>query len=396
MRARAADERADGPFALARRLQSVARVTPDLRREPFRLLFPLGALLALAGVLPWLLFGTGVTRMWLGTYHALTLTQGFLLAVAAGFLGTMIPRRTGAAPLSTLELAVLIAALVALPPALLAGHLALAEGAYLVALATLGAFALSRLRKSDRTPPPSFVLIPFAVAAGVFGALLVIAFTVGAPAWTLAWGRALVEEGVLVPLVMALAPMLTPIILDGEAAPQRLRAGVHVAVGVVFLASFALDPRLGSGVRGLSAAVEIVVVAGIVRRPRAPGLHRRLYQLAMLLVPAGLVAAALVPAFRVPLLHLSFIGGLSLLVFAVGAHVTFLHTGHDALANRRPWPVAVVGALTIAAMLARVFAERLWWAHYVGALATAASLWLAAAVVWTAYLAPMLLRRSRA
>lgn len=377
-------------------MQSVAHVSVDFRREPFRLLFPIAALLALAGVLPWLLFGTGVTRMWLATYHALTLTQGFLLAVAAGFLGTMIPRRTGGAPLSALELAALVVTVVALPPALLTGHLALAEAAYLVALATLAGFALSRLRKSDRTPPASFVLIPFAIVAGVVGASLLIAFTFGAPAWTLAWGRALVQEGVLLPLVMALAPMLTPIILDGEAAPARYSLRVHVAVGVVFLASFALDPRYGSGVRGLCAAAEIVVCAGIVRRPRARGLHRKLYQIAMLLVPTGLIAATLVPAFRVPLLHLSFIGGLSLLVFAVGAHVTFLHTGHDALANRRPWPIAVVGVLTLAAMLTRVCAERLWSSHYFGALATAATLWLAAAVIWAAYLAPMLLARRRA
>jgi uncharacterized protein involved in response to NO len=240
------------------------------------------------------------------------------------------------------------------------------------------------------------VLIPFALAAGAIGASLLIASAFGGAPWTLATGRALVEEGVLVPLVMALAPMLTPIILDGEAAPQTAGPRLQVVLGAVFLASFAIDARWGGGLRGLCAAIEIVGVAGIVRRPRAAGLHRRLYQLAMLLVPLGLITAALVPPFRIPLLHLSFIGGFSLLVFAVGAHVTFMHTGHEALAERRPWPIAVVGALTVAAMLARATAERLWSAHYFGALATAASLWLIAAVIWAAYLAPMLLPRRRA
>ena len=32
---------------------------PTWRREPYRLLFPLGAALGVAGVLPWLLFGVG-------------------------------------------------------------------------------------------------------------------------------------------------------------------------------------------------------------------------------------------------------------------------------------------------------------------------------------------------
>ena len=113
-----------------------------LRREPFRLLFPLGALLALAGVLPWLLFGTGLSRLYLGVYHAFTMTQAFLIAVAAGFLGTMLPRRTGAAPLSPWELALMIGALASIPAALLVDRVALAEFAYLVAVGTLAQFAL--------------------------------------------------------------------------------------------------------------------------------------------------------------------------------------------------------------------------------------------------------------
>lgn len=376
---------------------SIARVV-DLRREPFRLLFPLGALLALLGVLPWLLFGTGLSRLWLGVYHAFTMTQAFLVAVATGFLGTMIPRRTGGAPLSSLELTVLTVTLAAIPAALFHDHVAVAEIAYLVAIVTLAQFALRRLRRSHQSVPPSFVLIPFALAAGVLGAASLLASTFGAPAWTIAAGRGLVEEGVLLPLVMALAPMLTPVILDDQRAAdssERRRLWLHGLVGALFLGSFALQlawPRRALALRGALAAFEIFIVAEIMRRPRVPGLHRRVYQLAMMLVPVGLLAAAVRPAYRVPLLHLTFIGGLSLLVFAVGAHVTFLHTGREALARRRPWPIAVVAALTVAATIVRASAERLS-SHYVQMLGLAATLWLTAAALWAVYLGPMLLRR---
>ena len=366
-----------------------------LRREPFRLLFPLGALFALLGVLPWLLFGIGLSRLYLGVYHAFTMTQAFLIAIAAGFLGTMIPRRTGSAPLSASELVVLCASLAAIPAALIANRVAVAEVAYLVAVATLAQFALRRLRRSDKKPPPSFVLIPFALADGVAGAALLFASALGAPAWTIAVGRGLVEEGVLLPLVMALAPMLTPIIVDGEAAPETTPRALHVAIGALFVATFGAQlawPRAALATRGLLAAVEIFAIAGVVRRPRAPGLHRRVYQLAMMLVPVGLLAAAARPAYRVPLLHLTFVGGLSLLVFAVGAHVTFLHTGHDALARRRPWPIALVAGLTVAATIVRASAERVA-AHYVEMLGLAALLWLTAAAIWALYLAPMMMRK---
>ena len=371
-----------------------------VRREPFRLLFPLGALLALVGVLPWLLFGAGLSRLYLGVYHAFTMTQAFLIAVAAGFLGTMLPRRTGAAPLSPWELLLLALSLAAIPAALFVDRVALAEFFYLVAVGTLAQFALRRLRRSRQPIPPSFVLIPFALVAGVAGALLLIGASFGARAWTIAVGRALVEEGVLLPLVMALAPMLTPIILDDQRGPdagdRRLRL-LHVAVGVVFTGSFALQwtwPRLGLAIRGILAALEIVVVSDLVRRPRAPGLHRRLYQLAMLLVPVGLIAAAVRPPYRVPLLHLTFIGGLSLLVFSVGAHVTFLHTGHDELARRRPWPLAAVAVLTLAATVVRASAERMA-TSYVEMLGLAAAMWLLAAATWAVYLGPMMIARKR-
>jgi uncharacterized protein involved in response to NO len=370
----------------------------DLRREPFRLLFPLGALLALAAVAPWLLFSAGLTRVWPGTYHALTMTQGFLIAVAVGFLGTMIPRRTSAPPLSAIELGLIVATLGALPLALAYGRLAAAEVAYLVALATLLQFAVRRLRRAAAKVPPSFVLIPFALAGGIAGAALLLASALGAPAWTFVIGRGLAEQGVLVPLTMALAPMLTPAIVDDVRAldaGDRRAIGLHAAVAALFLGSFAAEldwPRLAVGLRGALAAVEIVFVADVLRRPRAPGLHRRVYQLAMLMVPTGLLAAALGPAYRVPLLHLTFISGLSLLVFAVGAHVTFLHTGREPLARSRPWPIAAVAILTLAAAAARASAER-WSAHYVTALGVAASLWLAAALIWLGYLGPMMLRR---
>ncbi|HEX8952518.1 MAG TPA: NnrS family protein, partial [Polyangia bacterium] len=159
-----------------------------LRREPFRLLFPLGALLALLGVLPWLLFGAGLSRLYLGVYHAFTMTQAFLVAVAAGFLGTMLPRRTGAAPLSPWELALLVGGLAAIPAALFFDRVALAELAYLVALGTLAGFALRRLGRSKQAIPPSFVLIPFALVAGVAGALLLIAASFAAPPWTISVG----------------------------------------------------------------------------------------------------------------------------------------------------------------------------------------------------------------
>jgi uncharacterized protein involved in response to NO len=65
-----------------------------LEKDPFQLFFPLGALLAVASVLPWTaqLYGQGGYPREL---HRVLMINGFLLSFVAGFLMTAITRFTG-------------------------------------------------------------------------------------------------------------------------------------------------------------------------------------------------------------------------------------------------------------------------------------------------------------
>jgi uncharacterized protein involved in response to NO len=371
-----------------------------LAREPFRLFFPLGAFLGGAGVLPWLLFGGGLIPNWPGAYHALTMTQSFLLAVAFGFLGTMIPRRTGAAPFSGFEIALAALALVAVPLAALLGQLVAAQAAYLVVLGTLVQFALRRMLRSRRVIPPSFVLVPVGLLSGVAGAILIATNALGGPGWMFPTGRGLVGQGLFLGLVLALTPMLTPAICHNAKAEElvprhpRLLRSIYGLVGALFLASFAVEHGMsepgGLLMRG-GVVAGALLLGGAGRLPTAPGLHRWMYWVALLLLPIGLVAAGTAPVLRVSFLHLTFIGGLSMLVFAVTIHVVLLHTGREAAASGWPWSVAAVGVLALAATVLRACAER-FATHYVGVLLAASVLWLAGLVIWAAFLVPRILR----
>lgn len=374
-----------------------------LCREPFRIFFPLAILIGATGMVPWLLFGRGVTRVWPGTAHAITMTQSFLVAVAVGFLGTMIPRRTGAAPLSWIELGLLVLGLVAAP---VLAHLELlvwAELAYVGVLVTLAGFVIRRLRARGaerRVPPPSFVLIPIGLACGIGGAGLMLCFLArGEPIWAYLLGRQLVQQGLMLSLVLALGPMLTPIITTGapprDLTPhaQRRSMALHAAAGLTLVASFAIEQwaseRWGLLVRGAVCGV-VLGAGGALAWGARKGLHRVLYRIAVIAVPTGLLAAGLSPVRRVSLLHLTFVSGLSMMVFAVSLHVTLLHTGRERDAERSPWPVALVAFATIAAALVRASID-LFPAHYFGALTLASGLWMFALVVWAAYVLPKLL-----
>jgi uncharacterized protein involved in response to NO len=377
----------------------------DLRREPFRAFFPLGLFLGAAGMVPWLFFGRGMLHAWPGLTHSLIMTQAFLVALAVGFLGTMLPRRANSAPLAHAELVVLAVALVGIPVAAQSGSVAATEVAFLIVLVTLGQYVVRSLRRArtsaPRRPPPSFVLLPLGVTLGATGAVLLILEDLHVlPGWAFLLGRQLAQQGLMLGLLLALVPMLAPILAHGAApadpapaAATRLRRW-HLLAGLALALSFPVEQwlslRLGLLLRGGVCAAELVLAGGLYRLGTRPGLHRWFFRLAVWSVPLGLVAAGLDPFRRVQLTHVTYIGGLSLVAFAISAHVTMLHTGADRLADRRPLLVLLAGALMLAAAVVRVGAESAP-EHYLEALVLAASLWLAAATAWAAFLTPRLL-----
>src|SRR5262249_36589792 len=134
-------------------------------------------------------------------------------------------------------------------------------------------------------------------------------------------------------------------------------------------------------------------LAGVWSPGTRPGLHRGVFRSSLVLLPIGLLAAAAVPAHRVTLLHVSFIGGLGLLALATSGPVTVSHTGRGELADRRPWPVAIAAALMVAAALVRVALDRAG-ARIFDVLSLAALLWLLAVVTWATFLIPLIVRRA--
>src|SRR6187200_2311032 len=64
-------------------------------KDPYRIFFPLGIFLGIAGVSIWPLYYWGFTSGYNGRSHAFVQTDCFVYAFIAGFLWTAIPRFTG-------------------------------------------------------------------------------------------------------------------------------------------------------------------------------------------------------------------------------------------------------------------------------------------------------------
>jgi uncharacterized protein involved in response to NO len=370
-------------------------------REPFRVLFPLGIGLAWLGIGHWIAYWAG----WIGTYsctaHGLVQIQGFLLAFALGFLLTAIPRRTASEPASA---AAVVGAAVALVVASAAAFLErwwVAEGCTLAVLVGVVAFARRRFAAGGgaRRPPAAFVLLPLGLACAAGGAVCVAyGTTPGASPTLLVLGRLLITQGCFFCLVMGAGSLVMPL-MSGATPPPDLGTSPEVAraaaaylvagaavVATLFAEAFGSD-RLAPLVRGIVVGATLVRGAGVARPPALPGTNRRVARLAAWLVPAGPIVAGLIPDYRVPGLHVTFIGGFGLLALAVGTHVTASHCeGLQEIRNGRATIVRVIAAGVIVAAIGRLTADAT--ATYFEHLAAAGAVWIAATALWAARLLP--------
>jgi uncharacterized protein involved in response to NO len=370
------------------------------RREPFRVFFPLGVALAWLGVGHWVAYWAG----WIAEYscaaHGLVQIHGFLLAFALGFLLTAIPRRTESAPPSGAAIAAAALALAVGSVAALGEQFRVAEA--LAAAVVLGvvAFAVRRFVGAGgaRRPPAAFVLIPLGLACSVGGGALV---GWGGPQ-AIVLGRLLVEQGLFFCLVMGAGALVLPLMggaqppSDMGSSPAVTRAALGYGLaGLAVVASLAAEAagsaRVAPVVRGLVVAATLARGAGLGAALDRPGWNRRVARLAAWLVPLGPIAAGLAPDYRVPALHVTFIGGFALLAFAVATHVTAAHLELPRLRDGRPPVVAALALALLLATATRVAADAT--GSYFEHLAVAGALWILGTGLWVARLLPAWLRK---
>jgi uncharacterized protein involved in response to NO len=243
--------------------------------------------------------------------------------------------------------------------------------------------------------------VPFAALNGLAGgALMAVAELAGMPAWTSHLGRLLVEQGVFLCLAVGVGSLVLPL-MGGTPPPPDLgstpaeswKALAYGAAGATIFASFLLEQvgfdRSGPLLRAIVVAVGLGGGGGAWRMPGKPGTHRKLVWLSVWLMPVGLIASAIWPDYRVPALHILFIGGFGLMAFGVATHVTLSHLDMEALAAGNPPVVVGFGAAFLIALCARLAADasNSYFIH----LGWAAALWLLGSGAWLAFFGPKLL-----
>lgn len=332
------------------------------RHAPYLLFFPLGGLLSLLGILPWGLFALRVPGSWQPTLHAMTEIQSALTCFAVGFLFTFVPRRTGTAPPSHVEVFASLALLFVTPLAALFGFQAIGHLAWAFLALLLCAFAGSRIRPALKSGAAVAQLLWLPVSFGMafVGALFAAAAGRG-PSWMPGMGTSMIWQGLLAGLVVGIGGMLLPMLLHREVyrGDTSRRAWLfHSIAAALFVASFVIEPlvgmRWGYALRALVTFGMLLIAARLWRWPQARGFHRRVSWFAAWMIPLGFALVAMFPAYRVGFLHLTFLSGFAAITLAVANHVAIAHGGRDPLLFANPRPLIAMGAAIVAATGARL------------------------------------------
>jgi len=382
----------------------------DLRREPFRLFFPLGTLFGCLGVSHWLFYALHLSPSSSALFHASVQMGAYMACFIVGFLFTALPRFSSTAIATNGELLVVSALLVAELVCLSVGWWIAAQACVAGLQFVVAWFAGRRFiaRRSVVGPPIEFVWIPIGVALGLVGSAALACGQRGlVPGWVTAAGRVMAQQGFVLSIVIGVSGFMAPRLLGharsvditlspAQASRRRARRLLgHATAATAFSASFFLE---GFGLAGpaylMRAAVVTVLLAWATqwyRRPAASDFYLQLLRWSLWMMVLGLWTAGLWPRYRIAMLHLMFVGSLSLMTFAVGTMVVLSHTGGATVLRRPLWVLRIVAWGLGTATVARVLAD-LRPVFYFRLLGLASSAWLIAAVSWLLFILPRVLR----
>ncbi|MBL8013231.1 MAG: NnrS family protein [Candidatus Omnitrophica bacterium] len=382
-------------------------------REPYRLFFPLGVLAGLLGIGHWFAFGFALSDSYSGMFHSTVQVLVYMNCFIAGFLLTALPRFTQTPHASRGELVGFLLIMGAILFCAFHAWWIIADALFAVWLMWLVVYVLKRIKNrppassGSGRPPIELVWIPFGVVNGFTGTVLHIVGQLGGPHWALSVGKPLMDQGFLLSVVIGVGGFLIPRLM-GTYAPQAVdrdkptnadpatssaslpTPALHMAYAAALFVSFWMEglgaPSLGYGLRAAVVTAAFAASRALPRLPKVNELYVKMAYTSVWLTAAGYWGAALLPDFQKEMLHITFIGGFSLMTFSVASMVILTHAGAIELLRKPLWVLWTVAAgLTIALaerFLAVIFADQYFrWLGYSSAC------WMLAAIIWLLFMA---------
>ena len=374
-----------------------------VRRNPYRLFFPLGIVAGLLGVGPWILWSIGLPVSEIKNLHVTLQSQGFLSFFVVGFLLTALPRFSGTEKATLSEILVALTGAIVFLIGALNRRWTMAHIGTFVLLSVIPIFAGRRLQHRSKELPASFLLLGVGLLHAFLGTIFSLVTKMGAANPILfAVGRQMIQVGFLLCMALGVTAKLAPFLMGYVAEPicekgafalrliRSKELAAHATAGLLILASFFLAPFFPSVAMALRAMVvtaHLLLFARIGRPILKKTAVIFFFWISCWMIPLGLWVATLFPLYAVAGLHMTFIGGFSLMIFSFGMLVSFSHSGRAELLNGKLWSLKSVGTLIGLALGFRV-AANVFPGHYVSFIHSASGFWVIGAALWLITVVP--------
>lgn len=380
----------------------------DIGEQPYRVMFPAAVLAGMTGAALWPLHFAHVVALYPGQAHARIMACGLLGGFIFGFLGTAMPRMLSVPPLGIRNVAVVFVLHLAVVLCYDIQKIGWGDQLFVALLLYFIGLLAVRLQRRADIPPPGFTLVALALACALGGSVLGVLeyYRPELDAYWVMLRRLLLYQGFILLPILGIGPFLLPRFFglqNPHAFPEMrwpnrawaTKAVLALAVGLLVVASLFVEasgwPRLAHLLR-FGATLAYLGLEFPFGRTRVGGgaLGVSLW-IAFGVLLAGFLAIALFPAYRVGLLHLSFIGGFAVIAFVVATRVAYGHSGNlEQLKKPNRWLIFTVSAMLFATAT-RASAD-LWPAITISHYIYGALVWIAAALLWSWHVLPKMLQ----
>ncbi len=374
--------------------------------EPYRLLFPVGTLIGLLGVLLWPLHFYQLFDLYPGSIHARIMIQNFLGCFVIGFLGTAFPRLLDVSRVHLPEALLYAGLLISSTVFHLFQQTLIGDAIFLSTFLLFLGNLIARFTKRQDTPPPGFVLVGLGMLCAIFGTVGLILITVLPieliPTWFLTFPRLLLYQGFLLLPIMGLGAFLLPRFFglpnkhnfptSLTPPPGWLKRAVFAFFCACFIiAGFLFESfayaSIGNGLKAFGVALYLFREIPVHRTGFGDGALALGLKIALFSIPLGFTLIAFMPAHLTSFLHVVYITGFSLLTFTVASRVLLGHSGQASKFKAWLPSILCLIAFQIIAMVTRVSADwlpALTQSHY----SYAAMGWVVSVLIWTITLLP--------
>ncbi|MCZ7592994.1 MAG: NnrS family protein [Kiritimatiellae bacterium] len=367
--------------------------------EPYRLLFPVGILLALIGVGLWPLFLFKITTTYPIVAHPRLMIEGFSACFILGFLGTALPVMLNTKRFHHWQMflwagGIAAAAVFHLMLRTMIGDIVFAS----TILFFLSCVAVRFVQRQDR-PPPGLVTVLLGLACAVTGSTMQAIYrhdpSMGPVFYNLS--RLLLNQAFLLLPVLGIAAFILPVFVGypRRQSPPEMNRTPHawllemfwmLGFGLLIIGSVVIEAfgfiREGNLMRGFVLLIFLARNLPVFLKQKNPGAVPWLTRLSLLTLPVGFLVIGFIPNTPMAGLHILYISGLALLILSVATRVITAHGGFQKLFFAK-WPLLWwIFALITAAMITRVSAEWIGKSRALEHYAYAGITWIIAIAIW--------------